>query len=186
VEALTRQQNDAINIKVGEVVSLKIHPKERQGSWINRNIYGIVWKVNRHKGLGIKVVTEHGILAKNMKDNDKRSDLYIPSDMYNKTKEGLPISALLSSYSTQVKSDTFCDTLIVRISCSEAFRKTYKLKTLSATRKKLQSATNDTIGDKVDLFSCKCKNNKCTGKCGCFKNNRVCSDQCPVCVRRYM
>lgn len=147
---LRRRQNIlSSTIIVGDVVSLHVHKKDRFDK-IGKNVMAVVFEISKEEAIGIKAITEHGIIG--WKNGDK--DRWIGMEHFHATGTDLYLPPILAKYRSLILDRKFVPDLIKRITIQAAYKKTFP-----------------------PPAKCNCKDN-CISNCQCRLKGKGCSKEC--------
>lgn len=147
---LRRKQNIlSSTTNIGDIVSLHVHKKDRQDK-IGKNLQAVVYAVSEEKAMGIKAITEHGIIS--WKHGEK--ERWIGMEYFHKTTTDLYLPAILAKYRSIILDGKFIPDLVNRVTIQAAYKKTFP-----------------------PPQECKCKDN-CIAECPCKIENRGCTRKC--------
>lgn len=144
-----RQNTLSTITNIGDVVSLHVHKRDRFDK-IGKNIPGIVFEVSKEKAMGIKAITEHGIIG--WKNNEK--DRWIGMEYFHSTGTDLYLPPILVKYRSLILEGKFLPELIKKITIQSAYKKSFP-----APQK------------------CKCRDD-CNIDCLCKHEGRGCTKDC--------
>jgi hypothetical protein len=150
-----RRLDSLSNVQVGKIVSIKQDWRDVSHA---RGVVGVVFDVSKSGVGGVQVVTEFGIIKTGIKSG-KASIYYIPSERFVLQDDDCIISEKLSEIRTTITKGHFEPSKARRI-------------TLQAAHKLL------TGYEPIENKCCRCKNGKCTSRCGCCVAKVGCTSKC--------
>jgi hypothetical protein len=150
-----RRLDSLSNVQVGKIVSNKQDWRDVSHA---RGVVGVVFDVSNSGVGGVQVVTEFGIIKTGIKSG-KASIYYIPSERFVLQDDDCIISEKLSEIRTTITKGRFEPSKARRI-------------TLQAAHKLL------TGYEPRENKCCRCRNGKCTSRCGCAVAKVGCTSKC--------
>ena len=149
----------SLGVKTGDVVCLKVDLRDRV-STDTRGVIGIIVKLAATNSCNAAIVTKHGLII----SSGNKPTMFDPA---NYTILRTPT---ITSEMQKIKDGVENGEITVDSLTND--------KNFISIRKAHELDNNSNPSVKKDCGNCRCKGLQCGGRCGCMRNNNLCSSSC--------